>query len=156
MNFKQKTKKFYYFFKNPIYKFYCFIFRPKSLGVKVVVENSKGEILMVRISYSHKKWTFPGGGVEKNESFKQAAIRELEEEVGIKTENLIEMGEYLSDSNYKKNIVRCFYIHTNSSFIKIDNFEISESIWCFPGELPEGNSFSVPEIIEIYKKFKEK
>jgi 8-oxo-dGTP pyrophosphatase MutT (NUDIX family) len=155
MNFKQKTKKLYFFFKNPIYKFYCFIFRPKSLGVKVVVENNN-KILMVRISYSHKKWTFPGGGVEKGESFKEAAQRELEEEVGIKTQDLVEVGEYSSDSNYKKNIVRCFYLQTDSSFAKIDNFEISESGWFDPNKLPENQSFAVVKIMEIYKKFKAK
>ena len=124
------------------------------MGVKIIVENDNAEILMVRLSYAHKKWTFPGGGVDSNESFEKAAKRELEEEVGIKTESLIEMGEYTSDRNFKKNIVKCFYLKINSSFVKIDNFEISESIWCSLGELPEGNSFSVPEIIEIYKKFK--
>jgi hypothetical protein len=64
------------------------------------------------------------------------------------------MGEYFSDSNYKKNIVRCFYLHTDSSFVKIDNFEISESGWYNPEELPENRSFAVPKILEIYKKFK--
>ncbi|MCX6752470.1 MAG: NUDIX domain-containing protein [Candidatus Nomurabacteria bacterium] len=156
MNFRQKIKKTFYFFRNPIYKLYCFIFRPKSLGVKTVVENNDGKILMVRISYAHRKWTFPGGGVKRKESFEEAAIRELEEEVGIKTQHLIEMGGYISDRNFKKNIVKCFYLKVDSSFVRIDNFEISELIWCNPGELPEGNSFSVPEILEIYKNFKSK
>lgn len=154
MNLEQKIKKLFYFFWNPFYKFYCFLFRPKSLGVKIIVENDKGKILMVRLSYAHKKWTFPGGGVGRKESFEEAAIRELREEVGIKTQRLIEIGEYTSDRNFKKNIVKCFYLKTDSFSVKIDNFEISESRWCNPGELPEGNSFSVPEIIGIYKKFK--
>jgi 8-oxo-dGTP pyrophosphatase MutT (NUDIX family) len=155
MNFKQKIKKIYYFFQNPIYKVYCFIFRPKSLGVKIVVENND-KLLMVRIGYAHKRFTFPGGGVKKNESFKDAAKRELEEEVGIKIKSLIEMGEYTSDSNYKKNIVKCFYLYTNSSFVKIDNFEIIESGWYDSEKFPENLSFAVPKIMEIYKTFKAK
>lgn len=155
MNFYQKIKKLYYFFRNPIYKIYCFIFRPKSLGVKVVVENND-KLLMVRIGYAHKRFTFPGGGVNKNESFEEAAKRELEEEVGIKTESLIEMGEYTSESNYKKNIVRCFYLHTDSTFAKIDNFEIIESGWYEPEKFPDNLSFAVPKIMKIYQEFKNK
>ena len=78
MNFEHKIKKIYYFFRNPVYKVYCFMFRPKSLGVKVVVENNN-KLLMVRIGYAHKRFTFPGGGVNKNESFEEAGKRELEE-----------------------------------------------------------------------------
>lgn len=155
MNFNQKIKKLYYFFRNPIYKTYCFIFRPKSLGVKIVVENNN-KLLMVRIGYAHKKFTFPGGGVKKKESFEEAAKRELEEEVGIKTASLIEMGEYTSESNYKKNIVKCFYLHTDSSFVKIDNFEIIESGWYDSGKFPENLSLAVLNIMKVYQEFKNK
>jgi ADP-ribose pyrophosphatase YjhB (NUDIX family) len=154
MNFKQKTKKLFYLLWNPIYNLYCFVLRPKSLGVKIVVENNDNKILMVRISYAHKKWTFPGGGVKNKESFEKAASRELEEEVGIKTQHLIEMGEYTSDRNFKKNVVKCFYLQINSSFVKIDNFETSEANWYDPQKLPEESSFAVPQIMEIYKNFK--
>ncbi|MDP2788746.1 MAG: NUDIX hydrolase [bacterium] len=155
MKLSQIIKKLFYFFWNPVYRCYCFIFRPKSLSVKVVVENND-KILMVRLSYAHKKWTFPGGGLEKGESFEAAALRELEEEVGIKTQHLVEMGEYSSDRNYKKNIVKCFYLHADSAFVKIDNFEIAESGWYSPDKLPENYSLAVPQIMEIYKSFKAK
>jgi 8-oxo-dGTP pyrophosphatase MutT (NUDIX family) len=155
MELNKKTKKLYYFFRNPVYKLYCFIFRPKSLGVKVIVENDK-KFLMVRIGYAHKKFTFPGGGVEKNESFEEAAKRELEEETGIKTQQLTEIGEYTSDRNYKKNIVKCFYLKTDSSFIKIDNFEIIEADWYSQDQFPKDRSSSVAEIFGIYENFKAK
>ncbi len=145
-------ERIYYFFKNPIYKIYCFIFRPIALGVKVVVENN-GKLLLVRISYAHKKWSLPGGGVDKGESFEQAALRELKEEVGIVVEHIIDIGEYRSDRNFKRNIVRCFYAHTDSSFFKIDNLEISEAGWFAVGEFPEACSPAIPQILEIYKKF---
>ena len=121
----------------------------------MVVEND-GKILMVRLNYAHKKWTFPGGGVKKKESFAAAALRELEEEVGIQTGHLVEMGEYFSERDFKKNIVKCFYLHPNSSLVKIDNFEIVESGWYNSGELPANCSFAVPQVIEIYKNFKAK
>ena len=109
---------------------------------------------MVRIGYAHEKFTFPGGGVEKNESFEEAAIRELEEETGIKTQHLIEVGEYTSDRYFRKNIVKCFYFKADSSFVKIDDFEIIEAGWYFQDQLPKDCSFSVPKIMEIYRNFR--
>ncbi len=151
--FKKKILKFYYFFKNPIYKVYCFIFRPKSLGVKVIVENN-GKLLMTKLSYAHKKWVFPGGKVDKKETTEQAAIRELKEETGIKTNKLIKIGEYTSKRNYKQNTVECFYLKTDSSNVKIDNFEVIDFGWYDPQSLPDNSSLSIPQIIEIYKQYK--
>ena len=66
------------------------------------------------------------------------------------------MGEYTSESNYKKNIVKCFYLHTDSTFVKIDNFEIIESGWYDPEKFPENLSFAIPKIMKIYQEFKNK
>lgn len=148
-----KAKKLYYFFRNPIYKLYCFIVRPTSLGTKIVVEYDN-KFLLVRISYLHKGWTFPGGGVDKNESFKQGALRELREETGIVVNDLVEIGQYESGRNFKKNIVKCFYLTTDSDKVTIDNFEILEARWFDLETLPENRSDSVDQILGIYKEFK--
>ncbi len=44
---------------------------------------TEGRILFVRQAYGLHLWTFPGGTVEPDESFAQAAIRELREETGL-------------------------------------------------------------------------
>ena len=46
-----------------------------------LVENEKGEILFI---FRNGKWDLPKGGLEKNESIEEAAIREVEEETGCK------------------------------------------------------------------------
>ena len=47
---------------------YWFILRPKTFGVKCIIEN-QGEILMIKNNYGGwKKWMFPGGGIDKNET----------------------------------------------------------------------------------------
>lgn len=46
-----------------------------------VVYNSKGEILIIK---RLGKWDLPKGKLEKGENFKDAAIREVEEECGLK------------------------------------------------------------------------
>src|SRR4030095_10655478 len=58
--------------------------KPKKIvGVKVIVKSENGNILLVKPTYK-PTWQFPGGGLEVGESPKQAAIRELVEETGLK------------------------------------------------------------------------
>jgi ADP-ribose pyrophosphatase YjhB (NUDIX family) len=54
-------------------------------SVNVVVENDKGEILMIRRT-DNNNWALPGGAIDLGESVTQAAIRETKEETGIEVE----------------------------------------------------------------------
>ncbi|WP_433230902.1 NUDIX hydrolase [Actinomadura formosensis] len=51
-------------------------------SVNVVVENDKGEILMIRRT-DNDNWALPGGAIDLGESVAQAAVRETKEETGI-------------------------------------------------------------------------
>lgn len=50
-----------------------------------LVENQKGEVLMVQRGYGDKKgkWSLPGGFVDRGERSSHAAYRETREETGI-------------------------------------------------------------------------
>jgi 8-oxo-dGTP diphosphatase len=54
---------------------------------------SHGRILLVMDRGKHK-WSLPGGGVEKGEKSFQAAIRELNEELGLKVRKLHWLGHF--------------------------------------------------------------
>ena len=56
--------------------------RSMTFGVRIVVEDDRGRILLVRHTYA-PGWHFPGGGVEFGESAEAAAVRELREEAGL-------------------------------------------------------------------------
>ena len=63
---------------------------PLRIGVGIVVLNSVNNIFVgKRIDNPKNSWQMPQGGVDQNESFLQAAKRELEEETGIKSVKLI-------------------------------------------------------------------
>ena len=49
----------------------------------VLIENELGELLIVKSNYKDH-WSLPGGIVDPGESPLEAAVREVEEEVGIK------------------------------------------------------------------------
>lgn len=61
-------------------------------GVSVVLVNPAGEILLLRHSYGPKVWALPGGGLGANEVASDAAIREVEEELGIALDAVQELG----------------------------------------------------------------
>ena len=48
----------------------------------MILENPQGEVLLVKAGYRHY-WSLPGGVVDPGESPKDAAIREVKEEVGL-------------------------------------------------------------------------
>lgn len=51
----------------------------------IMLENVHGELLIIKANYK-PYWTLPGGVVDDGETPKQAAIREVQEEVGLKIE----------------------------------------------------------------------
>src|SRR2546423_119154 len=123
-----KLIRLFYTVINPLRMAYWFIFRPKTKGVKCLIEH-KGRFLFVKLSYAHKSWTFPGGGVHRGETFEAAAYRELAEETGLKNIVLIKFGEYFNTRQYKRDTVECYFGKTADPAFKVDGFEITEAGW---------------------------
>ena len=61
------------------------IYLHNSKRVRVIVACKK-KILLVKSHFGKQSWCLPGGGVEKGENPMSAAIRELNEEVGIQVQ----------------------------------------------------------------------
>lgn len=137
----------FYKIANPIRKFYWFIFRPNTRGVKCVIAHND-KILFVKLSYGHKKWTLPGGGVDKGESFEKAAIRETKEEVGISISRVEKIYEYHNDKEYKKDHCVCYFSKVSNPEFNIDNLEISEARRAKLDNIPEPHIQRVEEILK--------
>ncbi len=65
-----------------LFHLYFLLKRPMTLGVRVLVENENGEVLLVRHTYV-EGWYLPGGGVETGDTMAQTVAKELREEVGF-------------------------------------------------------------------------
>lgn len=112
--------------------------RGLTLGVRGIVVDSDGRILLVRQTYAHG-WILPGGGVEFGESLDQSLIRELDEEAGIAIDGAPElMGIYDNRSAFPGDHVAMYVIrHWHRIRTTAPNMEIAETAFFRPDELPE-------------------
>jgi len=63
--------------------------------VSVAIITDGGKVLMARrrASEGEISWVFPGGAIEAGESPEQAAVREVDEETGLKVESVRVLGD---------------------------------------------------------------
>ncbi len=87
----------------PLLKLYWRIRKPLTLGVRLIVTDDEKGVLLVRHTYVGG-WYLPGGGVEKGETFLEAARRELWEECGVEAREmrLCHLPEQLSPATRRR------------------------------------------------------
>jgi len=127
--------------------------RPTTSGVKSLVFCGDS-ILLVRISYGHKRYTLPGGGVKRRESFLAAAKRELYEEAGV-VADVTYFGKYQQSIQYKNDTVYCFSGVVTKPVAIPDGGEVVEAQWFSKTQLPSNRVSSVDKIISLYYQNKD-
>lgn len=85
------------------------LFRIRTRGVKVMVFNPAGELLLVRNGYGAQGlFLLPGGGIGRRESPAAAAAREIREEVGLELPGLEPVGIFVSGAEGKRDTIHLF------------------------------------------------
>jgi mutator protein MutT len=133
-----------------LYQVYWRIFRPKTFGVKVIVK-CDNEVLLIRNAYGYRRWTFPGGKIDKGETEEDAAVRETKEEVGIEINKLIYLGDFISKAEGKIDNISVFSVSVENKNIITDEFEIEEAKWFKEEEIPVLSPIA-QNIWNLYKK----
>ena len=143
---------------------------PLRTGVGIILLNHENKIFVgKRIDNPKNFWQMPQGGVNENEIFLQAAKRELEEETGIKSVELVKelngclgydlpenlLGKVL-EGKYRgqkqKWFIMKFVGKDNEINVKTRNPEFLDWKWIGISKLP---SIAVSFKIDLYKKLKE-
>lgn len=112
----------------------------------------------VVVKNPYDKWTFPKGKVEENETWQEAAVREIQEETGIKEAEILgEIGEIkFTDKSGEEPIkksVHFYLIKTNQIEITekpIESAHIKEVKWMEKEEVL--NSLGYDNLADLFKK----
>jgi len=101
----------------------------KSAGAVVFRREKDGTIKYLLLKHKADYWNFPKGIVEKGEELKEAALREIREETGLKEIKLIpgfkETIRYFFKAKYDYQIVRGFKI--GQMVLKFVTYFLAES-----------------------------
>lgn len=113
------------------------LFRPHTRGVKVMLFNANGEILLVRNGYGASDlFVLPGGGVRPFEQPASAAVREVREELGCALEALVPVSTHFTSAEGKRDTVHLFEARITQT-PRADNVEVVEARYFALDALPE-------------------
>lgn len=113
---------------------------PVTLGVRALVADADGRVLLVRHSYVGG-WHLPGGGVNRGEPLAAAAARELSEEVGVEaTAPGRLLGVYLRLRRRNSDHVAVYLFDAWRGEPAADGREILETGFFAADALPEGTT----------------
>jgi len=112
------------------------VFPEPTVGALIV--NNEGKILLAKSHKWFDKYTLPGGHIEVGESMIDAVRREVKEEVGLEVEvveMLLVQEAIFAPEFYKKRhfIFIDFYCKSKDQQVKLDQDEIQDYIWVYPG-----------------------
>ena len=83
--------------------------RPHTRGVKVMLFNDAGEIMLIRNSYGRSDlFVLPGGGIHPFEAPAAAAAREVKEELNCAVAELAPVSTHVSAAEGKSDTVHLF------------------------------------------------
>ncbi|NBL65297.1 NUDIX domain-containing protein [Flavobacterium sp. NST-5] len=121
-----------------------------------LVYNTEGKILFI---YRNGKWDLPKGGIEKNESIEDTAIREVEEETGVAgltiTEKLLKTYHiFFRNGKYRLKVTHWFQMKTDFVGTPLPQAEegIEKVAWLSPEEIPAALKNSYENIKLLFEK----
>jgi 8-oxo-dGTP pyrophosphatase MutT (NUDIX family) len=124
----------------PAFRAWWRVRRSMTLGVRALVRDETGRVLLVRHSYT-PGWHFPGGGVERGETALEALARELAEEAGVAADAApVLLGFYANHANFANDHIALYRVDCWRACAHAPTGEIVERGFFALDALPEGVS----------------
>lgn len=91
----------------------------KAGGIVIKEEDGQRFVLLIHRN-KHNDWSFPKGHIEPNESAEQTALREIEEETGLKTEIIKKLipNKYMNNKTGDEMIVYMYLLKVLTGKLK--------------------------------------
>jgi 8-oxo-dGTP pyrophosphatase MutT (NUDIX family) len=151
LTFWQKVIHFFNPVMYPFLHLYWFLTRPRSSGAKVVLTH-EDHVLVVEHTYGSGSNMFPGGMIECGEEPDKAALREVEEELGIVLDEVIPLGSFEFEGHYKRDTIHVFHGKAQSREVYPDPFEIRNVFWFPVHDMPQLSPAS-KTIFDMYQDY---
>lgn len=115
-------------------------------SVTAAVRDASGRVLMIH-KIDNDLWALPGGGMDLGESVADAAVREVQEETGIKVELTGLVGIYsdpghvmaYDDGEVRQEFSVCFHASVIDGTARHDGTETKAAEWVEPSQLADLN-----------------
>lgn len=104
-----------YRFLYPLARVWWTLRAPVRIGVRGIVLDQEGRVLLVRHSYGSEGWGFPGGGPGRRERLADTIVREVREETGVRCQVEKLLGVYDSFAEGKSDHVALFVCRVATS-----------------------------------------
>jgi ADP-ribose pyrophosphatase YjhB (NUDIX family) len=127
------------------------VLRPRTRGVKVMLFDEAGALLLVRNSYGRTDlFVLPGGGVRPFETPAAAARREVREELGCAVDELAFLATHCSSHEGKRDTVFLYRARPVGP-VRADGIEVAEARFFTLDALPASVSPATRRRIEEYR-----
>ncbi len=129
-------------FTRPLFRIVSRLVRGLTLGVRGLVVDEGGRVLLIQHTYT-PGWHMPGGGVERHETAEQALIKELREEGNLAIIGRPQLFHvYLNTSASKRDHVLLYRATVEQTGPRKPDLEIVESGFFSPDSLPAGTTIA--------------
>ena len=116
------------------------VFRPHTRGVKVMLFDEAGSLLLVRHTYGRTdQFLLPGGGVRPFEQPEAAAAREVREELSCGVAGLTFVSTHVSAFEGKRDTVWLYRARVRGE-VRVDGVEVEEARFFPLDALPDSTS----------------
>lgn len=129
-----------YHYAYPLARLWWKLAAPVKIGVRAVVLDPRGRVLLVRHAYGYEGWGFPGGAPGRLEPLEETAMREVWEETGVRCRVERLLGVYDSFHEGKSDHVALFVCTAETEDPRPVSAEIVETGFFAREALPGGAS----------------
>jgi ADP-ribose pyrophosphatase YjhB (NUDIX family) len=114
---------------------YWFLVRPQIVGVKCILTDGD-HVLLVRHTYGNRAWDLPGGSVKRRELPRDGARREMNEELGRRLDDWVDLGELFVNTNHHHDNLHLFHTRVADRGLDLNLAELAEADWFARDALP--------------------